>query len=935
MKNLHITKKTTFLLLFLCMTATKLFSQYANTGMDFYVAFGKNDTVSTVKNIMDNRNVELILRITASKNTSVTLSFTENHDLDTTFTVAAGAIRDYKLSPDQGRAAYSGKSNSSGASATKSKKSIRVIATQPIGLLALSAANANMESTLVSPVEDWGTEYYHFGLSPYSNSPDFIQNCNGYLVIAQENNTTVQHYNPLMAAPNYPYTTVLNAGEVYHYYYGQSSYGNMSNPQGTRITADKPVAFFQNGTRQDLSGRNNFTFEQFPPTTQWGRRFILPTNEHGAIYARIYAKDVPTEITITHSNGTLTKQTIDNISVGTRYRDVQINNNNNSSSRAAWITSDKQVGVCVYHSPRNTSTDMSQPGAAWLPPIGQMTRNVLMSPLDFDGSVVYLGITHFAYIITPTTNKGNTTISLNGGAPQLVSQLPLFTSAVVYEAPNVRNSFKWVADSIGGSEYSCGIFYFGWSYADPFATKIFLNTTAIIDNPNGVIVLANGQGSYTNYFHSSGSAAHDLELTFYFDNIHSQEADHRTYCGTNHNLRSEINIPISFDNTFPRWFFNEIEDVTARGLTNWNAVLSPDTYSIRMEVKNALGIILERNSTITISDVPAIDSISSSAFCLGSDLESATPTVASNGSAITGEGWQIETGAGTGTYTNVTFPYQVSYADNGKKIRYYATNTCGTTYSNEVTVAVNECGVTVMGTVFPFVYYEPTGNPAEDQFASYMNTAFSVTAQLFEVPPVGVADPLEELLTYTPLFTVTAEPYEKAMWRPGIPKDPGMIGRTNNPGVSIHWEDLFEDPIKNVDNTELGENELPVNPVGVFTFTGVTPGNYILVLYRVGCVTRYAEVEVTNTGDYLSHRELVLGDADNDGEVTYIDVTATLADYSSLFDPFSDPVYDPRYDINADGVVDYLDAISDIGLQGFWFYNYSDTRIWLNKYFGK
>jgi hypothetical protein len=690
MKNLHLTKKAIILMMLLFLASTKLFSQFANTGTDFYVAFGKNDTVSTVKNVMDNRNVELILRITASKNTSVRLSFTENSALDTTFTVAAGTIRDYKLSPDQGRAAYSGKSNSSGASATTSKKSIRVIATQPICLLALSAANTNMESTLISPVEDWGTEYYHFGLTPYSLVPDFIQNCNGYLVVAQENNTTVQHYNPLIAAPNYPYTTVLNAGEVYHYYHGQSSYGTLSNPQGTRITADKPIAFFQNGTRLDLSGRNNFTFEQYPPANQWGRRFILPTNEHGAMYARIYAKDVPTEITVTYSNGTSTKQIIDNISVGSRYKDVQINANNNSSSRAVWITSDRQVGVCAYHLPRNTSTDMSQPGAAWLPPIGQMTRNVLMSPLDFDGSVVYLGITHFAYIITPTINKRNTTISLNGGAPQLVEQLSPFTSAVVYEAPNVRNSFKWVADSIGGSEYSCGIFYFGWSYASISSPKVFLNTTALIDNPNGVIVLANGQGSYTNYFHASGSAAHDLELTFYINNIHCQEASHESLCNTNYNFRAEINIPISTDHTYPRWYFNDIEEETARGKTDWDTILSPNTYTIRMEVENALGLILERTTTITVSEAPTIDAISTSAFCLGNDLNATAPTVTGNGSTITGEGWQMETSAGSNTYNDVNLPYQLSFADNGKKLRYYATNMCGTTYTSAITVTVNE-----------------------------------------------------------------------------------------------------------------------------------------------------------------------------------------------------------------------------------------------------
>ena len=42
----------------------------------------------------------------------------------------------------------------------------------------------------------------------------------------------------------------------------------------------------------------------------------------------------------------------------------------------------------------------------------------------------------------------------------------------------------------------------------------------------------------------------------------------------------------------------------------------------------------------------------------------------------------------TGQY-NLTVPYTVTYADNGKKIQYYATSTCGTTTSNQVVLTVN------------------------------------------------------------------------------------------------------------------------------------------------------------------------------------------------------------------------------------------------------
>lgn len=237
-----------------------------------------------------------------------------------------------------------------------------------------------------------------------------------------------------------------------------------------------------------------------------------------------------------------------------------------------------------------------------------------------------------------------------------------------------------------------------------------------------------------------------------------------------------------------------------------------------------------------------------------------------------------------------------------------------------------------MGTVFPFVYLDPEDYPGMEELVEYINTEFAVTAQLFEIPPIDV-DPFEALQNATPIRTVIAEKYTEMCWKADIPKNPGMIGRTNNPGIPIHWEDIFVDPDTVTDNTKLKDFELPSEPIGVFAFDGVAPGNYLLVLSRAGYVTRYAEIEITSRGDYLGHRELVLGDVDSDGEVTYMDIIKVIANYSSLFDPGADPPHDARYDVNNDFEVDYADAVSVSGMSAFWFYTYSDTRIWINKYF--
>ena len=49
----------------------------------------------------------------------------------------------------------------------------------------------------------------------------------------------------------------------------------------------------------------------------------------------------------------------------------------------------------------------------------------------------------------------------------------------------------------------------------------------------------------------------------------------------------------------------------------------------------------------------------------------------------------METSVGSGSYTNLSIPYTTKYSNNAKRIRYYAYNTCGTSYSNSVILSVN------------------------------------------------------------------------------------------------------------------------------------------------------------------------------------------------------------------------------------------------------
>ena len=114
--------------------------------------------------------------------------------------------------------------------------------------------------------------------------------------------------------------------------------------------------------------------------------------------------------------------------------------------------------------------------------------------------------------------------------------------------------------------------------------------------------------------------------------------------------------------------------------------------NIRYYATNGCGTTYSNLVVLTVDDKPTIATVATPAdICAGSSLTTTllpAPTVTANGSTVTAQGFELETSVGGGTYAALSLPYPVSFADNGKNIRYYATNDCGTTYSNVVVLTV-------------------------------------------------------------------------------------------------------------------------------------------------------------------------------------------------------------------------------------------------------
>ena len=130
--------------------------------------------------------------------------------------------------------------------------------------------------------------------------------------------------------------------------------------------------------------------------------------------------------------------------------------------------------------------------------------------------------------------------------------------------------------------------------------------------------------------------------------------------------------------------------------SNWSAFSAntPVTYSqngyyIRYAVTTAdCGTRYSNAVQFTVNDVPAIAAISAPAeICTGETLTVTAPSVTANGSTVSAQGWQIS--ADGSSYSAFDPAAAVPYSQNDNYIRYYATNTCGTTYGNAVSITVN------------------------------------------------------------------------------------------------------------------------------------------------------------------------------------------------------------------------------------------------------
>ncbi|GHT22871.1 hypothetical protein FACS189430_05290 [Bacteroidia bacterium] len=122
----------------------------------------------------------------------------------------------------------------------------------------------------------------------------------------------------------------------------------------------------------------------------------------------------------------------------------------------------------------------------------------------------------------------------------------------------------------------------------------------------------------------------------------------------------------------------EVNADSTQATVQWTYGTPAPSINVQLTHKISACTASVSKTGFTVSAIPLIDALAPpAAVCAGSSLILAVPTVTPRGATVTAQGWLLN---------NVSFnpATPLSYADNGKLLRYFAESACG----NDTTVAV-------------------------------------------------------------------------------------------------------------------------------------------------------------------------------------------------------------------------------------------------------
>ncbi|MDL2255150.1 Ig-like domain-containing protein, partial [Parabacteroides sp. OttesenSCG-928-K15] len=588
-----------FILLASGLTAQNESKDFSTQGTEFYLTVGQTGWVEKPEGSYAGQYVYsangMQLKIAAEETAIVTLYFTENSALNTSFPVPGGTLYTHEFSDSQKNAIYLARSSSISTFPTsdeytaKVNKSLYITSTKPVSVYVSSSASGESDATNVLPLKSVGSSYYHISYPSTSIDGTYeFARYDGYAIVAIEDGTTVKDKDDNIIVDN------LAKGQVYYSYsgYGKTEPSLTDGYTGMLLKSDKRFAYFviNTGTRipVKIEATDNL-FQQMMPVSTWGRRFAVPVTSRKKEHIRIMASLPNTTFWITGSSSKIHGGTVNGngsvtIANAGDFVEYAITGDISEDVTAGcFIEADKPIAVCAFlvGNTELSETLKGDPAMTWIPAVEQKVKSSIVGVFNIKyGYNPAKNLSHHLLIITNTDAKTKTTISIGAGADKALS------------------NGSWHDLPTGNQSY----------YHYPIdSTNISQSFT--LKNSEGLTVLGYGIGGSQGYYYLAGAAARRINPHFLVDDIHHEEIYGQSFCKNTFQIKASISSRSTTVNPYLKWYVSHEGGsyVPQTSYNNnegpFNLTLQPGWNKIKMEVTNYMNTLDVRETEIFVNSV--------------------------------------------------------------------------------------------------------------------------------------------------------------------------------------------------------------------------------------------------------------------------------------------------------------------------------------------
>jgi gliding motility-associated-like protein len=253
----------------LCFAFNARAQNTTNSGTEFYTAYMDHNSGTTLSNGVNGSLMSLY--VTSTINTTGTVTIADGSFAPIPFTVTANQVTIVTI-PAAAYMPNGGTYN----------KGVHIVTLKPVAIYCHIYASSVSGATLLLPVSTLGKDYFSINYTQISNAPANNPAYSAFIVVATEDNTTVQITTPAALTDGHAagstFTIPLNKGQAYQALSVTDLTGTKISSINSTTGGCTKIAVFSGSSKIAITCSSNSTsdnlFQQVYPTASWGKTYI-------------------------------------------------------------------------------------------------------------------------------------------------------------------------------------------------------------------------------------------------------------------------------------------------------------------------------------------------------------------------------------------------------------------------------------------------------------------------------------------------------------------------------------------------------------------------------------------------------------------------------------------------------------------------------------